>query len=312
MPHLIVTNSSLSTFRACPRLYQLKYVDGYRPVENGEDLELGSAMHHALEIWWTDGDYDKAAAILTAELEGVALSRATVLLAGYHHRWVDDRDLYEVLALEAPFSFRTPGMHGVRCAGKIDGIVRKKADGTVWLVEHKTFGGDLAPGGTYWQRLGMDSQISMYFDGSAALGYDVAGIIYDVIGKPEQRPLKATPVESRKFTKDGRLYANQREADETLTEYEQRICEKIIEHPEDYYQRTELVRFGNELADARADVVSTTRLMRSGYAPRNVDSCFKYGAGKPCPFASVCAGTESIDDETKFRRIDDLHPELST
>lgn len=286
---LIVTNSSLTTFRACPRLYQLKYTDGYRPVDDSEDLELGSAMHVALESWWTDGDYDRAAALLPLKLDGLQLAKATVLLAGYHHRWLDDRALYEVIALEAPFSFRIPGMRGVKCAGKIDGIVRKVADGTVWLVEHKTTGSDLAPGSTYWQRLGMDSQISMYFDGARSLGYDVAGCLYDVIGKPKLRG------------KNG----------ETPEQLGVRIGEAIIAEPHRYYQRSEIVRFGNELDEARADVIKTTRLLRTGHAPRNVDSCYKYGAHKPCPFAAVCEGSASVDDETKFKKVTDPHPELS-
>jgi hypothetical protein len=47
----------------------------------------------------------------------------------------------------------------------------------------------------------MDGQVSTYFDGAASLGLDVAGCIYDVIGKPGIRPLQATPVEARKYTK---------------------------------------------------------------------------------------------------------------
>jgi hypothetical protein len=289
MPHLIVTNSSLSTFRACPRLYQLKYVDGYRPVENGEDLELGTAMHHALESWWTDGDYDKAAARLSEDLTGLQLGKALTLIAGYHHRWLEDRALYEVIGLEVPFSFVMPGMKGVRAAGKIDGIVRRLSDGTTWIVEHKTTSSDLAPGSTYWQRLGMDSQISMYFDGAKSLGHDVAGCLYDVIGKPKLR---------------GRQ-------NETPEQLGARVAEEIIAAPERYYQRSEIVRFEKELDDSRADVLLTTRLLRTGRAPRNVDACFKYGAAKPCSFADVCAGNARIDDETKFRKTDDLHPELS-
>jgi len=289
MPNLIVTNSSLSTFRACPRLYQLKYVDGYRPVENGEDLELGTAMHYALESWWTDGDYDWAAARLAEKLTGLQLGKALTLMAGYHHRWLEDRALYEVIGLEVPFSFRMPGMHGVRAAGKIDGIVRRLSDDTIWIVEHKTTSSELAPGSTYWQRLGMDSQISMYFDGAKSLGHDIAGCLYDVIGKPKLR---------------GRQ-------NETPEQLGARVAEEIIAAPERYYQRSEIVRFEQELDESRADVIQTTRLLRSGHKPRNVDSCLKYGNAKPCVFIEVCSGTASLDDSSRFRHTDNVHPELT-
>ena len=137
--------------------------------------------------------------------------------------------------------------------------------------------------------LGMDSQISMYFDGAKALGHDVAGCIYDVIGKPKLR---------------GKV-------GETGDQLAARIGQEIIADPAKYYQRTEVVRFDRELDESRADISGTVRLMRTGHAPRNVDACFKYGFGKPCPFADVCGGGAFIEDETKFYKLTDVHPELS-
>ena len=72
----------------------------------------------------------------------------------------------------------------------------------VWVVEHKTANADIGPGTTYWKRLVLDGQVSTYLPGTRALGHaDVRGVLYDVIRKPTIRPLKATPVEQREYTK---------------------------------------------------------------------------------------------------------------
>ena len=87
--------------------------------------------------------------------------------------------------------------------------------GTTVLIEHKTSSADIEDGSAFWKRLRLDSQSSNYLTGSKAVGFDPKAVLFDVIRKPRIKPLKATPVESRKYKKDGGLYANQRENDET-------------------------------------------------------------------------------------------------
>jgi len=70
----------------------------------------------------------------------------------------------------------------------------------VYVVEHKTTGFEIKPGATYWMRLAIDAQIDQYDDGARSLGHEPRGILYDVIHKPQLRPLKATPTEERKYT----------------------------------------------------------------------------------------------------------------
>ncbi len=324
----LITNSRLKAFRACPRLHDLRYVQGIRPLETAEALEFGTAMHTGLEAWWLAharalADVDCLAtaqvAISNAGLDEFAAAKASVLMAGYSLRWAPVMDGFDVLAVEREFRaplVTTAGKRarGLRLAGKIDVIVRKREDGTTWLVEHKTSGADLSPGSTYWQRLRMDSQVSLYFDGGAAckLG-EIAGCIYDVIEKPGIRPLKATHVEARKFTKDGRLYANQRDADETVEEYTLRLVDLVTADPEAYFQRSEVIRLDGELDAARSDVAATVELMkaatRTGISPRNVDNCHAYG--RPCDYLDVCNGSASIDDDTKFQKVAWVHSELT-
>jgi hypothetical protein len=164
----------------------------------------------------------------------------------------------------------------------------------------------------------MDPQVSIYFGGVRALGHEPAGCIYDVIVRPDQRPLKATPVELRKYTKatakePSRLYANQREVDETIPEFRARLAAAVTATPELYFARAEVVRLETEIEESQRDVEETAIQIRSGshtgHTARNPDACFLYN--RPCPFLGACDGTASLDDETKFRKADRQHEELS-
>ncbi len=186
------------------------------------------------------------------------------------------------------------------------------------MVEHKTSSEDIRPGSEYWRRLRMDGQVSVYYEGATSLGYTVGGCLYDVIGKPGIRPLSATPMEKRKYTKPtkaepvSRLYAGQREHDETPEEFRDRLLIAVAEDPEGYYQRGEVVRLEAEREEALFDIWQIGQQIREASlakrAPRNPDACKNYG--RTCPFFDVCTGQASLDDPKLFRISEGAHPEL--
>lgn len=187
----------------------------------------------------------------------------------------------------------------------------------LYAVEHKTSGEDIGLGSTYWKRLTLDSQISNYYVGARALGYEPSGMLYDVIRKPTLQPYEATPLESRKYTLPTkkepipRLYANQRERDETPLEYKERLLIDIGKRPEFYFQRGIVVRLESEEMDAAFDTWQTADAIRvaknTGRFPRNVDSCHQFG--RMCDYWEVCSGTLQIEDNIAFETTAD-HPEL--
>jgi hypothetical protein len=163
----------------------------------------------------------------------------------------------------------------------------------------------------------MDRQIGVYLRAAQHLGMDVRGIGYDVIGRPQLRPLKATPPESRKYTKPtktepARLYANQRDRDETPEEYGERCLAAIAAEPDAYYQRAIPVRLFQEQHECAVDVWQTAQAIRDARRlnvfPRNPDACFTWS--RACDFLSVCAGDVPIDDPLLFRREERAHEEL--
>ncbi len=135
--------------------------------------------------------------------------------------------------------------------------------------------------------------------------------MYDVVRKPALRPLKATPLESRKYTGKGFLYANQRLNDETPEEYRLRLREDINERPDRYFARGEIVRLEADVHEHAYDMWQQARMMKeselAGFSPRNPDACQQFGG---CCFLPVCCGEASIDDDALYRTATHAHEEL--
>jgi hypothetical protein len=313
----LLTHSRLRAVRSCQRLHHLSYNLGYRAVQEQEALRFGSLIHKGLEAWFTAAPDARLPAALDAINSSPAdpfdLARATVLLCGYDERW--GGEAFETLAVEVQFRAPLVNPQTGRAsltfdlAGKLDAVVRK--EGRVLLFEHKTSSEEIGVGSDYWKRLRMDGQVSLYFDGAASLGFDVEGCTYDVLRKPGLKPYKATPADQRKFTKDGRLYANQHAEDETPAEFQARLVEAVAEDPSRYYQRGEVTRLEAELDEARLDRWDLARQIReaqlAGRYPRNVEACVRFGT---CQFFPACTGEASLEDPSLFHKLAVLHPEL--
>lgn len=315
----LLTASRLRDARACQRRHRYRYLEGFVPLEDVGPLRFGQMFHRGLEAWWSNTGEDRLPAALEtipgdADKYEAAMVRA--LLVGYDARWQDEQ--LEVLAVEKEFRVRLINpetgqpSRTWQLGGKCDAIARDR-DGLVLLVEHKTTIDDITPGSDYWKRLRLDGQVSIYFQGAIEAGFDVAACLYDVVRKPLHRPFKATPEADRKYTKAGALYANQRDADEPPEEYFDRLVAAIAEDPKRYFARGEVVRLDAEMDEATFDVWNLAKQLREGMLanrfPRNPDSCVTYG--RTCAFFGVCSGEQSLDDPLLFRRVENVHPELT-
>lgn len=320
----LISASSLRCFRACPRLYQYKYVMGYRPTVQAESLRIGSLLHKGLEGWWLaakDGvDVDLR---LTAAEQAIRqnsnddydIARVNALMAGYHYRWSGVAMTVIGVEVEYMVDLQNPATGAssrtFRHAGKIDAIA--EINGERWVIEHKSSSSDITAGSFYWQQLRLDNQVSQYILAANLMGQDVVGCIYDVVKKPGLRPGKATPVESRRYTKNGKLDARQRLEDETPQAFSLRIIDEIAENPDKYYQRGQITLLEGDTEESSFDMWQTARTIRdselAGRWPRNPASCMAYN--RECEFFPCCTGAGSLDNPVNFRRKEKYHQELS-
>lgn len=331
--------SRLATLHTCLRRYKYKYVD--RLIETGTDAQTyGRGVHAALEKWLIAHDQGPGArlalahvAIIDANLPHVDAIKAHAVIDGYEIRW--GAVGWRVLAAEIPFRYDLGG-HVLQ--GAIDAIVQDESDGRIYVVEHKNTVSDTSPGSSYWEVLTIDRQLSVYVDGAAMLGFEIAGVIYDALGKPKHDRLMATPIENRKYTKGKgcklcggthggkggiqrgtgcdvckqtgwfeapRLHESQRAEDESLESFDARVRAAIADNPESFYQRSTVVRTDDELPKMRSDLLETIRLARMCEAldmwPRgNTHACRSFGS--TCSFLSLCTGSADIADEARFPR----------
>lgn len=268
------------------------------------------------------------------------VAKARAMVRAYDARWGED-DSITPIAVEIEFS--APLINPVsghpslvwRTAGKLDvlavQVIYEQTGEEEWtvvghrtiIIEHKTSGEDITVGSMYWRRLRMDGQVSTYYDGADANGYEPKSMLWDVLGKPMLKPLKATPLEARQYTQEktvkgvfqpSRLYTNQRETDETVDEYEARCYDDITNNLQAMLVREEIPRTQGEMDEYRLDLWHLQKMMReteiSGRAYRNPDACDQYR--RACSYIDVCTGLADLDDPTKFRKLSSPHQELTT
>jgi len=320
----LLTSSRLRTYRECARKHHLRYVLGWTPVRDSEALRVGTAVHLGLEAWWKSPIVVRALERALAAVQGVGADayeqvRIEEMLRGYDRHWIGQCLRYRTIAVEQ--QFRAPLLNPEtmlpsrtwELAGKVDAIAADYETGKTVVVEHKTCSEDIDDAACdYWAKLSMDHQCSAYVLGAEALGHEVDEILYDVIRKPGLRPKLATPAESRKYKKDGSLYANLRDADESPDEYRVRFHDEIKARPGRYYQRRQVMRSNSQLRDFLFDAWQQAKQMheaeRMGRSPRNPEACHRFGR---CWAWDICAN--GLDPEASpdlFVRLDDIHPEL--
>lgn len=131
--------TAIKAFKACRRMYYLRYVEGLKPVTKPEALEVGTNYHKLLESLYS-GDLDA--------LQGTTREHA---MAQAYHKYIYPR--FKVTAAEKRLEYNLGD--GDVLTGIVDGIA---ADGCI--VEHKTTSQAITP--AYEYNLLWDEQILAY------------------------------------------------------------------------------------------------------------------------------------------------------
>jgi hypothetical protein len=123
----LLTQSSLRTYRSCPRKYFYRYELQLRPLRaEAEPLRAGKSVHAALESWSkSGGDLELALTCLDKE-DPYKYAKEAAMVTGYHARWekptgviaVEKEWQMELVNPETGAASRT-----FRLGGKMDGVV---------------------------------------------------------------------------------------------------------------------------------------------------------------------------------------------
>lgn len=320
------TNSSLTTFRRCPREYELRYVQRLELDTDhvSEPLSVGHTWHRAFDAMHKAGNdinagFSAISDHAPSHIWGVKLER---LFAAYHWYWKDQP--LELEETEVTFKVRD-GIGNVY-EGQRDGIMRDSA-GRKIVLERKTTGDDISDGSSYWDRLRLDVQVGLY---SLSLAPELpSGILYDVVRKPTINPKRITKADGLRLRRDlgeqGQCNYFQElftadEMGQALEEmrespgmYGARLTADIGDRPEFYFSRRPVDRtrrdFEELLADLEAQVDSLENAHEVGFH-RNPDSCNAFGR---CAFFSLCSSNDNpshSDLPDGYRRREHTHPEL--
>lgn len=160
---IVVSNSSIQTFKQCRRKFWLEHYRTLRPkrAEATGPLALGSRVHKALELYYgelgegvstEDVDIESIWAMLCDDdrdlliLDGLDTTTfdneaelGRIMLSGYI-MWIEDEGIdsdLEVLSQEETLEAEMLGGR-VKVVGKIDQRVKRRTDGTRFIRDFKT------------------------------------------------------------------------------------------------------------------------------------------------------------------------------
>lgn len=180
-------NTMLTSYKTCPRSFQLRHLFHFRPDRAATPLIFGSSWHAAMDTVWKNArefnkvDLRKYATLkfleeweangMSSELDLEAIERlsprtpavAEEMLANYiEQRWSVLTGC-ELIACEQPFAVPLPEVEDVWYVGRLDKVIQY--NGQKLVIEHKTTTEYKIDGGfrqTYIEGWDMDSQVKGY------------------------------------------------------------------------------------------------------------------------------------------------------
>jgi len=318
----------MSKFRDCHRSYYWRYVRNLVPMESHRSLRLGTVVHDCLQLWHSGESFKSVEMRLfktyyghdPRSSESADWHVAYAMMKGYSKRYEEEQ--FEVIpplevGFEGPVFNPATGAKSksFSMAGKIDGIIRMKDTGELFILEHKT--ASTIDGG-YIERLWIDTQIYVYaLYASIALGHKISGIIYNILAKAKlQQGFGETEEEYKARCKDliaksksGKTSAK-RKMPELDDDFQSRLCE-WYSRPEAFHReviladRSQLDETRKEIWDVTQEILLAHKAKGFG---KNPSHCFRYN--RPCPYFALCKSGGSPAVVDNLYREEDPHQEL--
>lgn len=279
---MIITYTSMDTFKTCRQKFKLRYLDNIVPKESTAALQFGTAMHDLLaDIFNTiqvapnetkeelSSRITKMADLL--ELPDIDVAKLKGLIIGYINAWFDkDKETYEVIDVEKEFCVERP-FWGCNLIGKVDGILRRKSDGKIYILEHKTAS---IINDAFIEQKDIDAQTMFYAIAiQEVLQEPIAGAIHDILQKQQIRQKKS----------------------ETNEEFCQRLIADVTDDNftriEVEFNKCDLDAFEKQLYFATQDMIECECNNEKCY--RCTGACLnKFGA---CEYLKLCRGKLDMD-----------------
>ena len=153
--------SKIQTYKACRRLYELKYINDVVPVQQSEAIERGTNYHEKIEQLFKTGKFD---------IDDPKTSAMAIAFQQYIYPQL------KPVKQEEWFSYELSGNNSM--VGRIDALNKDGA-----IIEHKTTSGEITE--EYWYTRFLDEQLLTYM-----YAYDTRKAYYTVVRTPNIRQKK--------------------------------------------------------------------------------------------------------------------------
>ena len=254
--------SKIKAFKACRRLYELRYVEGLRPIQRAEALETGSNYHQLLEGLNATGqlvdvDYSKE--------QAMAYAYKKYIYPNFH-------------VVEAEKWLELDLGNDDKLVGIVDGVAD---DGHI--VEHKTTSMEITE--QYEYNLLWDEQILAYM---LLTGH--RKVWYTVCRKPTIRQ-KQNETEEEFFNRMIEWYDTDTESKIRLLE-----IERTDEEVEQFNAELDAIRYEMK----NAEISNKHKTVKAGPFYRNTCHCDKFG--RRCEYSSVCLNYDPNQEYIEFSK----------
>jgi hypothetical protein len=279
-------------------MYVFRYILGLKPSGANINLITGEAIHLGLEalmkhpespetgLMVMRGDVEQFLHQFTnnpfmlEQTDKLTVAKAQVLSLleewpAYYANFFEEWEVCELeLSIRMAEGTLTSDPIAERMAGKLDGILKRRADNTLWILENKSK--RYLTGFNWAGNLELDYQIMWYAIIAKMGGYGISGCLYNTIGKPQHR-LSKTGYEDLKF----------------------RMSNAIAAEPEKYFAMVPIDINEDKLGRMEihfARVVENIDLLHESekyiWPLMNTSRCGDFGG---CPYAPLCqAGADAF------------------
>ncbi len=332
MNRAILTYSAMSSFLNCNRQYYNRDIRMLVTKDRDPVLDFGSVWHGALERWYTSGDQ-------VAKIRGILKyiddsfpnrerdpqqKRDWFMLHAMFEEYLEryPEEAFDVIAAETKFVLPIINPSSGRISrtfllsGKVDGLIRMKDSGELYVMEHKTAA---KVDESYLEKLPLDFQINLYsYALSRHLNQPITGVLYNVVQKTtiRQNPGESEDdFEKRRAvliakSKTGTTTAK-RQLPESDDEFRDRMRSKY--HEPEMFIREQLLISRADLNRTEDYVWKITQKilaeMKAGDWLGNGGCCFKYG--KPCQYWALCRSGDNDLVRENCYDVKQPHEELA-